>query len=165
MGKRAGPGDKALTVDIDSSICETYGSKKEGARFGYTSVRGPQPAPGDSRRQRGSTGRAPKKGSAHTARGAASFLAEVFNRVRATGASGELTFWADSGFHNHKVIKACQKAGVHYSITAKLYGPMSKAIEAVPPERWALCLIGPKAAPTWPNLPTRPSARTKKCAS
>ena len=137
MGKRAGRGDKALTVDIDSSICETYGSKKERARFGYTSVRGPQPAPGDSRRQRGSTGRAPKKGSAHTARGAAIFLAEVFNRVRATGASGELTLWADSGFHNHKVIKACQKAGVHYSITAKLYGPMSNAIEAVPPERWA----------------------------
>ena len=116
--------------------------KKERARFGYTSVRGPQPAPGDSRRQRGSTGRAPKKGSAHTARGAAIFLAEVFNRVRATGASGELTLWADSGFHNHKVIKACQKAGVHYSITAKLYGPMSNAIEAVPPERWARRLLG-----------------------
>ena len=90
-------------------------------------------------------------GNSHTARGAASFLAEVFNRVRAAGASGELTLRADSGFYNHKVTKACQKAGVHYSITAKLYGPLRKAIEAVPPSAGPLCLIGPKVAPTWPN--------------
>jgi hypothetical protein len=36
----AGPGAGPLTIDIDSSICETYGLKKQGARFGYTSVRG-----------------------------------------------------------------------------------------------------------------------------
>ena len=37
----AGPGDDPLTIDLDSTICETYGLKKEGARHhGYTGVRG-----------------------------------------------------------------------------------------------------------------------------
>ena len=33
----AGPGDSPLTIDLDSTICETYGLAKEGARHhGYT---------------------------------------------------------------------------------------------------------------------------------
>ena len=37
----AGPGDSPLTIDLDSTICETYGLAKEGARHhGYTGARG-----------------------------------------------------------------------------------------------------------------------------
>ena len=37
----AGPGDGPLTIDLDSTICETYGLAKEGARHhGYTGKRG-----------------------------------------------------------------------------------------------------------------------------
>ena len=37
----AGPGDGPLTIDLDSTICETYGLVKEGARHhGYTGQRG-----------------------------------------------------------------------------------------------------------------------------
>ena len=37
----AGPGDGPLTIDLDSTICETYGLAKEGARHhGYTAPRG-----------------------------------------------------------------------------------------------------------------------------
>ena len=37
----AGPGDDPLTIDLDSTICETYGPTKEGARrHGYTGQRG-----------------------------------------------------------------------------------------------------------------------------
>ena len=40
----AGPGDSPLTIDLDSTICETYGLAKEGARHhGYTGVRGYHP--------------------------------------------------------------------------------------------------------------------------
>ena len=36
----AGPGDGPLTIDLDSTICETYGLAKEGARrHGYTGQR------------------------------------------------------------------------------------------------------------------------------
>ena len=40
----AGPGDAPFTIDLDSTICETYGLDKEGARHhGYTGARGYHP--------------------------------------------------------------------------------------------------------------------------
>ncbi|MGP8181653.1 MAG: IS1380 family transposase, partial [Acidimicrobiales bacterium] len=39
----AEPGQGPVTLDVDSTICETYGLKKQGARFGYTSRRGYHP--------------------------------------------------------------------------------------------------------------------------
>ena len=49
----AGPGDSPLTIDLDSTICETYGLAKEGARHhGYTGARGYHPAAGHCRRHR-----------------------------------------------------------------------------------------------------------------
>ena len=40
----AGPGDGPLTIDLDSTSCETYGLAKEGARHhGYTGQRGYHP--------------------------------------------------------------------------------------------------------------------------
>ncbi|KJF17418.1 transposase [Acidithrix ferrooxidans] len=41
----AGPGDEPLTIDVDSTICQVYGNKKEGAYFGYTNLRGVSPTP------------------------------------------------------------------------------------------------------------------------
>ena len=39
-----GPGDAPFTIDLDSTICETYGLAKEGARHhGYTGQRGYHP--------------------------------------------------------------------------------------------------------------------------
>jgi hypothetical protein len=133
----AGPGDAPLTIDVDSSICETYGLKKQGARFGYTSVRGLHPllvtasGTGDvlGVRQRG--------GNAHTARGAANLLSEVFNRVRAAGATGQLSLRADSGFYNNKVVGACAKAGVRFSITAKMSQSLRQVVEKIPEGAWA----------------------------
>ncbi len=132
----AGPGEGPFTIDVDSSICETYGLKKEGAGFGYTSVRGLHPLLATAARSGEVLGVRQRGGSAHTARGVASFLAEVFNRAREAGATGELTLRADSGFYSHKVTGACQKAGVRFSITAKLYGPLRKAIEGVAEDQW-----------------------------
>ena len=40
----AGPGDEALTIDLDSTVCETYGLAKEGAqRHNYAGQRGYHP--------------------------------------------------------------------------------------------------------------------------
>jgi len=40
----AGPGDAPLTIDLDSTICETYGLAKDGGtRFTHTGVRGYHP--------------------------------------------------------------------------------------------------------------------------
>ena len=88
----AGPGDDPLTIDLDSTICETYGLGKEGARHhGYTGQRGYHPlfaiaaGTGDVLMAR------LRQGRANTGRGAAHFLRETVSRVRYVGATGPLT--------------------------------------------------------------------------
>ncbi len=133
----AGPGDAALTLDLDSTICETYGLQKQGgAKFTYTKVRGYHPllavvgTTGDvvHARLRG--------GNANSGRGAASFLTEAFARVRAAGAVGALTVRADSGFYSAKVVTACRKADVRFSITVRLKKALHKAIAEIAEDDW-----------------------------
>jgi len=134
----AGPGADPFTIDVDSSIHETYGLKKQGGtRFTYSHVRGYNPlyavgaTTGDVLHVR------LRGGNAHAGRGAASFLSETFNRVRDAGSSGPLVMRADSGFYNHNVTEACRKANVRFSITAKLHkGAIYKAIEAICESDW-----------------------------
>ena len=81
----AGPGALPYTIDVDSTICEVYGLCKQGAAFGHTKVRGYHPllafgaGTGDllHARLRG--------GNANSGRGAASFVTETINRIRAAG--------------------------------------------------------------------------------
>jgi len=134
----AGPGEQPVTIDVDSSIHETYGLAKEGGtRFTYNHVRGYNPlyavaaGTGDvvHTRLRG--------GNAHSGRGAASFLTESFGRVRAAGATGPLVLRADSGFYSSAVVDACRQADVAFSITAKLHkGGVKTAIAAIDESAW-----------------------------
>ena len=106
----AGPGDSPLTIDLDSTICETYGLAKEGARHhGYTGARGYHPLLAIA----AGTGEVLmsrlREGRANTARGAAHFLRETVGRVRYGGARGQLTVRADSGFYAHTVVAACRE--------------------------------------------------------
>ena len=133
----AGPGAAPFTIDLDSTICETYGLAKEGARHhGYTGVRGYHPllavaaGSGDVLMAR------LREGRAHTARGAAHFLRETIGRVRAAGASGQLTMRADSGFYAHAVVAVCRKLGVRFSITIRQQPSMRRLIEAIPEAGW-----------------------------
>ena len=125
----AGPGDAPFTIDLDSTICETYGLAKEGARHhGYTGQRGYHPllavaaGTGDVLMAR------LREGRANTARGAAHFLRETVGRVRHAGATGQLTMrgavstpWGgirlpqDKSDHHHP--PACQPAQSHRGLT------------------------------------------------
>jgi hypothetical protein len=133
----AGPGSEPFTIDLDSTICETYGLKKEGARHhGYTHVRGYHPllavaaGTGDVLMAR------LREGRANTARGAAHFLTETIGRVRYAGASGQLTMRADSGFYAHAVVAVCRAMGVRFSITVRQHRSIRALIEAIPEEAW-----------------------------
>jgi hypothetical protein len=132
----AGPGAEPVTVDVDSTICETYGLAKQGGVFGHTKVRGYHPllaaiaGTGDvvHCRLRG--------GNANTGRGAKNFLTETFNRLRAAGATGLVTLRADSGFYRRNVVDACRQADVRFSITVKLSPALHKSIAAIPDDAW-----------------------------
>jgi hypothetical protein len=131
-----GPADGPLTIDVDSTLCEVYGTRKQGAAFGHTKVRGYHPllafAAGTWDLLHGRL----RGGSAYTARGAGGFVAETIGRVRAAGASGPLTLRADSGFYNRTVVAVCQRHQVRYSITVKCTKAVRKAIVAIPADAW-----------------------------
>lgn len=133
----AGPGSDPLTIDLDSTICETYGLLKQGgADFTYTHVRGYHPllavaaGTGDvlHARLRG--------GSANSCRGAAGFVAETVTRVRSAGATGELVIRADSGFYSSKVVRTCRQHGVRFSITVRLNAKLHRVISEIPEDAW-----------------------------
>ena len=133
----AGPGDDPLTIDLDSTVCETYGLGKEGARHhGYTGQRGYHPLLAVAE----GTGEVLmcrlRKGRANTARGAAHFLRETISRVRYAGATGPLTVRADSGFYTHDMVAACRDQKVRYSITVRQHPSLRNIIEAIPEDDW-----------------------------
>jgi hypothetical protein len=135
----AGAGPEAgapVTIDLDSSICEVYGPKKQGARFGHTKVRGYHPLLATVAGLDDVLGILLRGGNAHTGRGASEFLVKMFNRVRRAGASGPLKLRADSGFYNSLVTAACTNAGVGYSITAKMSKALGEKIAAIAEQDW-----------------------------
>ena len=126
-------GDAPFTIDLDSTICETYGLVKEGARHhGYTGQRGYHPllavaaGTGDVLMSR------LREGRANTVRGAAHFLRETVGRVRYAGARGQLTVRADSGFYAHALVAVCREMDVRYSITVRQHKSLRNLIEAIP---------------------------------
>ena len=133
----AGPGDDPLTIDLDSTVCETYGLAKEGAqRHNYAGVRGYHPLLAIA----AGTGEVLmarlRKGRANTGQGAAHFLRETASRVRHAGATGPLTVRADSGFYSHGIVKVCRKNKVRFSITVRQHQSLRNLIEAIPEVDW-----------------------------
>ena len=133
----AGPGDAPFTIDLDSTICETYGLVKEGARhLGYTGQRGYHPLLAVA----AGTGEVLmsrlREGRANTARGAAHFLRETVGRVRYGGARGQLTVRADRGFYTHALVAVCRAMEVRFSITIRQHARLRNIIEAIPEADW-----------------------------
>ena len=134
----AGPGDGPLTIDLDSTVCETFGLCKEGAqRHNYAGQRGYHPilavaaGTGDVLMAR------LRQGRANTARGASHFLRETVSRVRHAGATGQLTVRADSGFYAHAIVAVCRDAvcrdkDVRCSITVRQHESLRSQIDAIP---------------------------------
>jgi hypothetical protein len=133
----AGPGDGPMTIDVDSTICEVHGHHKGGAAFGYTRVLGYHPLLAT----RADTGEVlhvrQRTGRAASGRGAERFVNELAGRVRRAGATGELALRADAGFWSAKVIAACRRHGIRFSITVRQTKTVAAAIAAIAELAWA----------------------------
>ena len=162
----AGPGDDPLTIDLDSTVCETYRLAKEGAQHhNYAGQRGYHPllaiaaGTGDVLMAR------LRKGRANTARGAAHFLSETISRVRHAGATGPLTMRADSGFYTHPIFTACRKMKVRFFITVRQHARLRNLIEAIPETDWTpipywMDGIADAAETTYVPFESKPDAAT-----
>jgi hypothetical protein len=134
-----GPADLSadLTIDIDSSVVETYGLNKQGGSdFTYTKVRGYHPLLATLAETGEVLATRLRGGKANTARGAARFVAETISRVRHAGATGRLALRADSGFYVGAVVSACRRNTVRFSITARKNRSIQRAIDAIADDAW-----------------------------
>jgi hypothetical protein len=132
----AGPGDGPLVIDLDSFIGEVHGYAKQGAGYGYTRIYGYHPLIAT----RADTGEVLhircRKGSANTQRGAERFVDELLARVRRAGHAGQVVLRADSGFENHKLMRALARQGVEFSIGVKQSKTVRALIAAIPETDW-----------------------------
>ena len=137
-----GPGDDPLTIDLDSTVCETYGLAKEGAqRHNYAGQRGYHPLLAIAAGTGDVLMAWLRESRANTARGAAHFLRETVGRVRHAGATGPLTMRADSGFYTHAIVAVCRDAvcrdkDVRCSITVRQHESLRSQIDAIPEADW-----------------------------
>lgn len=123
----AHPGfEESVSVDIDSTLCETYGLGKDGARAVMrTGLRGYHPllaVIAGTPDIAGVVAHARlRRGRSSDSTSAPLFIAETINRLRQAGAAGEIVLRADSGFYLADVVTACRTADVRFSITARMY--------------------------------------------
>ena len=165
----AGPGAAPFTIDLDSTLCETYGLAKEGAagRHGYTGVRGYHPllavaaGTGAVLMARLRAGRAK-----HRSRGRP-LPRETVARVRDAGASGQLTVRADSGFYRRTPSSpSAASSDVRFSITIRQQPSVRRLIEAIAEEDWTPIPYWPcRAARMSPRRPTRRSSTRRTPAA
>ena len=131
-----GPGDTALVIDLDSTICEVHGHAKQGASYGYTCRLGYHPLLAT----RAGTGEVlfarMRRGSANTARGVVRFVDELVANIKRAAATGPITVRADSGFWSWKLIDRLDAHRIGWSITVRLHTNMNTAIAAIDNSTW-----------------------------
>jgi Transposase DDE domain group 1 len=133
----AGPGDGRLVIDVDSTICEVQGRRKQGAAYGYTKVLGYHPILA-SRADTGEIVHARmRKGSANTSRGARRFIDEIVARARRAGATGQIVMRFDSGFWAKDTIAVLGRHQVRYTMAVRTNTKgVAEAIAAIDEDSW-----------------------------
>ena len=129
----AGPGDRPVTVDLDSTIWEVHGKAKQGAAYGYTRVLAttrwwpPRPTPAS-----------PPRPAAQgvVAAGAKRFVEELVGRLRRAGESGRLTLRGDSSFWSLELIDTLRRLGVRWSITVPFTQQIQAFVEGIDEKAW-----------------------------
>jgi len=136
--------DQIAYIDGGDTVKATYGYAKQGAGYGYSGVKGlnaliatvstPLSAPVICATRL-------RKGSTNSARGAARLVADALKAAKAAGAAGPdgkglIVLRADSAFYNHDVIAAARRAGVRFSVTARMSPALNTAISSIGEDDW-----------------------------
>jgi hypothetical protein len=137
-------------VDVDSTICEVHGYRKQGAAYGYTRVLGHHPLLA-TRADTGEVLHARlRKGSANTARGIVRFVEELLARLERAGGADALIVRADSGFYQDRLLDRLSRAKVGYSVAIPQRAPSAPRSTPFPSGRGSASTT-PTAMPRWPS--------------
>jgi hypothetical protein len=137
----SGIDDYAL-VDIDDTIKEVHGYRKQGSGYGYSGVRGLNALIGILSTATAAPviiGARLRKGSSGSPRGAGKFIGDILatvKRLRGKDASGLVLLRADSAFYGYSVVAAAHRAGAKVSITARMDPAVKRAIATINEKAW-----------------------------
>jgi hypothetical protein len=137
----SGIDDYAL-VDIDDTIKEVHGYRKQGSGYGYSGVRGLNALIGILSTATAAPviiGARLRKGSSGSPRGAGKFIGDILatvKRLRGKDASGLVLLRADSAFYGYSVVAAAHRAGAKVSITARMDPAVKRAIATINERAW-----------------------------
>lgn len=130
------PARARCVIDVDSTLCATFGLAKDGARQvmrtgrrGYHPIVAVEAGTGDVVHAR------LRRGRSNDSTGAARFVGETLTRVRRAGAD-QIVVRADSGFYVRDIIDACGRHGARFSIGARMQRTMRCMVESLPETAW-----------------------------
>lgn len=135
-------GAEQLTyVDVDDTIRETHGYRKQGVAYGYSGVKGlnaqlaivstPLAAPVIAATRL-------RKGNIDSGHGAARLIGDSLATLRKAVATTPtlVVVRADSAYYRHDVIAAATAGGARFSVTARLNKAVVRAIAGIDEQTW-----------------------------
>ena len=129
-----------IMVDIDDTVIPVFSANKQGARVGYTNIRGLDvllmsvcgpwfPPVIINQRLR--------KGSAHSSRGATRLIRDGLSVLRRSSLGGrQVWLRADSGFYSHQIAELIENQQGWVSLTIKTSQPVRAAIATIKDDAW-----------------------------
>jgi hypothetical protein len=126
-------------LDVDDTIREVHGYRKQAAAYGYSRVRGlnialatvctPATAPVIARARL-------RRGNTASAAGAGRLLAQAITTARAAGVRGKLLARADSAYYGYAFVGTAIRHHAWFSVTARNNPQVTAAITGIDPDAW-----------------------------
>jgi len=123
-----------ITLDVDSTLDDVHGSKKEGARMAYTGIRALNPLMGFIRENGDWLHGRLRSGNVYTSDGAESFIRECYHKVKELAAKVNISM--DSGFYDKEIVAECERLGIGFTITADQTAPVMSKVHSLGDDAW-----------------------------
>ena len=131
--------DQLVYVDVDDTVRETHGYRKQGAAYGYSRVKGlnaqvaivstPLAAPVIAATRL-------RKGNIDSGHGAARLIGDSLATLRRATRPGLVVVRADSAYFRHDVFAAASAGGARFSVTARMNKAVVRAITGIDEGSW-----------------------------
>ena len=131
--------EQVAFVDVDDTIRETHGYRKQGVAYGYSGVKGlnaqlaaistPISAPVIAAARL-------RRGNIDSGHGAGRLVADTVATLRRATDTALVLVRADSAYYGHELVAAARTAGARFSVTARMNPAVTRAIATIPDTSW-----------------------------
>jgi hypothetical protein len=128
-------------LDVDDTVVEVHGYRKQGAGFGYSGVRGLNALLATLSTDAGApvvVAQRLRKGACNSSRGAKRLVGDAVNQARRLlGPKPRVLVRMDSAFYGRGAVHAALAGGAAVSVTVRMNAQVKAAIAGIDEEAWA----------------------------